>query len=181
MTPALKIDIDGDIFSTDTTSEVIVVGHGVNVRGVMGAGFAALVANKFPEVKKSYQDACSRQDGLTTGSTQIVLARPSLTPMYIANIASQHNPGADAREEWLEQGLKHMYAQIQTAAPYTFSVRLPLIGGGIGGLTPAQSIGIISRAAEIPDFTVTTTLYLRSSDSVYGASLNALQQLGIHN
>jgi hypothetical protein len=78
----------GDVFTT----EAAFLGHGVNLRGVMGAGVAKTVREKYPNTYTAYKEmtdkgelglgfylAC-REDGIT-----------------IFNLATQLYPGPDAR------------------------------------------------------------------------------------
>lgn len=164
MSSPFSIVVDGDIFSIHTAANTIVVGHGVNVAGVMGAGFAKQVADRFPQVKAMYQQACGSEE-LTPGNTQITYAGIGF---YIANIASQDLPGKNARVEWMASALDVMYRHMIDAPHTRFDVRLPLIGAGIGGLSPDQSLTTMIRAAlrnRAPN--ISTTLYLRSADFVY--------------
>lgn len=155
----LAVTTHQDIFSVPKDGAVTVIGHGVNVRGVMGAGFARLIATKYPGVKAEYMQACS-DASLTPGLTQIIPVSPSLA---IANIASQENPGADATEDNLRDALRNLYAMTAVVG-VPVHVRLPLIGAGIGGLDPITVAGIIFTAACDAAGTVGTTLYLRDAD-----------------
>lgn len=152
--------IGGDIFNTDNTDTPVVIAHGVNVKGVTG-GFAALVFGKiFPETVPDYLEAC--HDGfLTPGRTQIV---PTNTRnVFVANIASQENPGADARLEWLVSGLDRMYVSLNRLRS-SVEVRLPLIGGGIGGIDPIQAADAIRLSAKMASNGINTSLYLLEND-----------------
>lgn len=148
-----------DIFADGDEGVVTVIGHGVNTRGVMGAGFAALIARRFPLVKSAYVRACS-DGGLTAGNTQVV---PVTATLAVANIASQVNPGADATVEHLRDALGALYLQASKVAT-PVHIRLPLIGAGIGGIDPLTAAGVILAAAEGASANVTTTLYLLPSD-----------------
>lgn len=164
MFPALKIVVDGEIFDTDTSADAIVVGHGVNTVGVMGAGFAKQVAALFPQVKAEYAAACANRE-LTPGHTQVVRAD---TAYYVANIASQDSPGRYARVDWLSTALGEMYGYMRDTHHITFDVRLPLIGAGIGGIAPQDSLlTIIESALRHRSDNISTSLYLRSADPVY--------------
>lgn len=172
----MDLRIDDNIFER-SDNKTLVVGHGVNVRGLMGAGFAKLVADRYPNVKKTYVMAC--MDGtLTMGQTQLLVAEPGV---WVANIASQERPGRDAREVWLSSALDSMYLQLRQhtgphgcvqgnlqSGQYTghINVRLPLIGAGIGGLDPVRAADIILAASNAHDSSfINTTLYLLSGDS----------------
>jgi len=148
-----------DIFSDFRDDETVVIGHGVNVKGVMGAGFAALIARRFPDVKSTYQQACIN-GALPVGSTQIV---PVDATLSVANIASQEHPGPDATVERLLSGLRDLYRQTE-AVSVPVNVRLPLIGAGIGGIDPITAAhAILLTACDAPDH-VRTSLHLLTSD-----------------
>lgn len=146
-----------DIFAESPA--VTVIGHGVNIKGVMGAGFAALVAKRFPDVKSAYVDAC-RAGTLTAGRTQVV---PVNSHLAIANIASQVNPGADATVENLWAGLDDLYRQA-AIVNMPVQVRLPLIGAGIGGIDPITAAHAILSAASNASYNVHTSLHLLPTD-----------------
>lgn len=156
------LEVGGNIFSTQTTANVVVIGHGVNTQGVMGAGFAKLISDKFPEVKSSYIAAC-RDGSLVAGGTQIVMSsNPSCA---IANIASQQFPGADATVDRLRSGLELMFDQLRQNNSTTFDARLPLIGAGIGGIPPTVAADTIFDTVyrSCPE-NATVTLYLLPTD-----------------
>ena len=117
------IERHGDIW--DTPADV--VGHGVNLRGVMGAGLAAQVREKFPDVFEQYRKACS-EGSLKPGGVQIVY-RPG--GLNIANIASQVEPGPNARYDLLVSGICNTMIRCYHSG---LSLALPQIGCGIGGL-----------------------------------------------
>lgn len=148
-----------DIFAAEPAGQVTVIGHGVNTRGVMGAGFAALIARRFPAVKAEYVRACS-DARLTAGRTQIV---PVTLTLAVANIASQVNPGADATVEHLQEGLDDLYRQAAQARVPVY-IRLPLIGAGIGGIDPITAAATILVAAGNATDNVATSLHLLASD-----------------
>lgn len=168
----IDVRVDENIFDTETACTCIVIAHGVNTQGVMGAGFAGLVANQYPQVKAEYQAAC-RAGNLIPGTTQVV--HVTFSTLFIANVASQQKPGRDARAEWLATGLDDMYAAMRERPATTFDLRLPLIGAGIGGLSPTVSVQTITAAARRNAANhIRTTLYLRSTDRVYTEAVSAL-------
>lgn len=146
-----------DIFAPPAVNTVI--GHGVNTRGLMGAGFAALIARRFPDVKRVYVHACNAGN-LRAGMAQVV---PVDAMLSVANIASQVNPGADATIENLRAGLNDLYRQAALVT-VPVHVRLPLIGAGIGGIDPVAAAHTILAAAAGASSNVTTSLHLLPSD-----------------
>lgn len=168
------VQINENIFDHETICTAIVVAHGVNTRGVMGAGFAGLVANQYPQVKAEYQQEC-RSGNLQPGGVHVARASEHL---FVANVASQQVPGRDARVEWLVDGLNALYDLMAAKPDITFDVRMPLIGAGIGGLSPTVSVNTIyGIARDRRARNIMTTLYLRSQDRVCPEAFHALETL----
>ncbi|WAC50452.1 macro domain-containing protein [Frigoribacterium sp. SL97] len=115
----------GDLFSSTAAG----IGHGVNTTGVMGAGIAPLFKARHPEMYREYRIAC-QTGGLVAGETMI-WAAPTPGPV-IYNIASQDRPGAHARLEWLESGVRGALRDADMRGVEV--IALPRIGCGIGGL-----------------------------------------------
>lgn len=121
------IEVTGDLF--DGGYEAI--GHGINCKGVQGAGIALQFKNRFPGQYRTYRTLCLRGE-LIPGGVQIWNEGG-----YCGfNIASQDEPGADAKISWLREGLIEA-AQIAKAADIP-TIAIPRIGCGIGGLTWPQ-------------------------------------------
>lgn len=119
--------VEGDLFRQ---GDVQALGHGVNCKGVMGAGIAPLFKKRFPAMYIQYRDLCDRGT-LTPG-----LVFPYMTNVYtrrwVYNMATQDSPGADATYAWLDSTLRavRLHAEVNNVP----SVALPRIGAGIGGL-----------------------------------------------
>lgn len=114
----------GDLF---TQPDVEALAHGVNCKGVMGAGIAPLFKNKFPGLYDQYRHWCD------TGLLEPGGVFPWLTDTKIVfNLASQDKPGADASLLWLNRSLMKMREMCVTMG--VRSVAAPRIGAGIGGL-----------------------------------------------
>lgn len=150
----------GDIFD----SYAPVIGHGVNIYGVMGAGIAKTVRHLYPSVYRVYRQACE-EAALLGGQTLIVEAEEwdGDNPRYIANISSQEAPGADAKFELLHDGLKMTLDQMTTAG-YT-TLALPHIGAGIGGLTLEGVMEVIEKlSTEYSHIDIEVWTYAPSGD-----------------
>ena len=91
-------DQTGNIFTTRAQA----IGHGVNTKGVMGAGIAFSVRLMYPEVYLEYRELCESGE-LQPGDVYTALDENS--GRYIVNLASQDAPGANARLEWLRASL----------------------------------------------------------------------------
>lgn len=120
------IQATGSLF--DTTAPAI--GHGVNTSGVMGAGVAALVRSRWPQLYPAYQAACHSGTLVPGGVFPWQTRGPGVRILY--NLASQPKPGRYAR---LDLIAKSGAATLAHAGALGFDrVAIPRIGAGIGGL-----------------------------------------------
>lgn len=117
------IEMTGNIFTTTAPA----IGHGVNIKGLMGSGIAVQFRTLFPEMFRQYKAVCGSL-ALQAGEV-FVYESPNFT---VYNIASQDLPGKNARLDWLEDGLRATIADAEIRG-YSI-VALPQIGCGIGGL-----------------------------------------------
>lgn len=140
----------GDLFAHPSQA----LAHGVNCRGVAGAGVAAMMKQRYPNAIYQYQVLAQRGD-LPPGGAMICPGGPG--DRTIIHCASQNEPGPDAREEWLRSSLT---VGLDLAVSHGInSVALPLIGGGIGGLDPAVAEQIIREVSDASPVAVTLVLY----------------------
>jgi O-acetyl-ADP-ribose deacetylase (regulator of RNase III) len=131
----------GDLFMFDVDA----IAHGVNCRGYMGAGIAASFKQRFPQMFQEYRKHCL--DG-TLHPGGIYAYRHG--HRYIYNIASQRDPGATARVEWLRLGLHIMLFHASRNNVQTIAI--PWIGCGIGGLEKADLVEILDELAKNEEF-----------------------------
>lgn len=117
--------IKGNLF----TSEAKAIGHGVNCKGAMGAGIAKLFRQEFPEMYEEYREICLRGE-LQPG--EVFTWWDERKNVWVYNIASQNNLGADARLEWFEEAAFSALAHADLNG--VEEVAIPQIGCGIGGL-----------------------------------------------
>lgn len=119
----------GNLFDTSLTH----IGHGVNTKGVMGAGIAKEFRDRFPENYRVYKEWCDKKL-FDPGETIAYLDvdQTNVKTYWVHNIASQDKPGANARYDWLESALWRS-VEIVVEKGET-SIAIPLIGCGIGGL-----------------------------------------------
>lgn len=115
----------GDLF----TSTAPALGHGVNTKGVMGAGIAVEFRRRYPQMYDHYRETC-RRGALQPGDTLPWFDGPSRR--FVFNMASQDKTGADAKLAWLESSLGESCATLAQFELTTLAV--PRIGCGIGGL-----------------------------------------------
>lgn len=131
--------VHGDLFTVDAE----VIGHGTNTHGVMGAGIAKAFRAKFPKMYADYKRDC--ENGLfVPGDAEFYTENCDGKFYGIFNLFSQDKPGADARYEWLLLALsKAANDLVRTAHVGDFihyTLAIPLIGCGIGGLSFADFI-----------------------------------------
>lgn len=113
----------GDLFTTEATK----IGHGVNTKGVMGAGIAKAFKEKYPNNYKAYANEC-KLGNLKPGGLMVWLEDGK----SIYNLASQDNPGADASYAWLFESTNRAARRLLNMKEKTLAI--PQIGCGIGGL-----------------------------------------------
>lgn len=116
----------GDLFTTDAKF----IAHGVNCVGVMGAGVAWSVRDRFPETYLAYNQRC-KQGKLGPGG----LFAHFENDKFIVNLATQDQPGAHARYEWVFECFYKLSRKLSTLSNNEkITVAIPQIGCGIGGL-----------------------------------------------
>lgn len=114
----------GSLF--DSTAPVLA--HGVNLRGVMGAGIAKSFRDLYPVNYAAYRDAC-RRGWLDEGDCLLHYEGGK----WIANLSTQVELGADADYDRLRAALHQLCSRVEQfrgRAP----IAIPEIGCGIGGL-----------------------------------------------
>lgn len=135
------IEKHGDVFDTDA----FWIGHGVNCRGVMGSGIAKTVRERFPLTYEAYKKVCMAEN-LRPGEVYGIYEHQKV----ILNIASQNEPGPDARYDWAFDGLLAAAKRVQTSkwTNKPKKIAIPEIGCGIGGLQWPEMADLI-RAVEV--------------------------------
>lgn len=109
-----------------------IIAHGVNTRGVFGAGLAKKISQKYPIVKEAY----SRKDGYVLGDVQIVTINNGLV---IANCFTQNNYGRDKHIKYaspnaIYNSLSLTAALMRGTTYLSNGLYIPHIGCGLGGL-----------------------------------------------
>lgn len=117
--------IEGDLFAVPARA----IGHGVNCKGVMGAGIARPIREKFPEMYEAYKEEC-KSGRLKPGG--VFPWYEEASDLWIYNMASQDKPGPDARLTWLAEAAASTLEHASKQGIY--AVNIPQIGCGIGGL-----------------------------------------------
>lgn len=120
----------GDLFAQP---DIDCIGHGVNTKGVMGAGIAVLFRRKYPDMYRQYVLWCDLGILRPGQSMPWETADNQGRPTFIFNIASQNEPGKDATLDWLQCGVNQAIVQARQLGRDKLAI--PRIGAGIGGLT----------------------------------------------
>jgi O-acetyl-ADP-ribose deacetylase (regulator of RNase III) len=123
--------LTGDLFATAdrSRSENVALAHGVNCRGVMGAGIAVQFRARWRRMYEHYSDVCAR-GGMKPGNCLAWRDPESLVTIY--NMASQDQPGRTARVKWVRDSLLAALGHAEETGVHTLA--MPRIGCGIGGL-----------------------------------------------
>jgi O-acetyl-ADP-ribose deacetylase (regulator of RNase III) len=117
-----------------TTVSVGVVLHGVNCQGVMGAGIARALADKYPKILGNYSKLCAeaRNPYDLLGEVDYVEISPSLT---IANCFTQNFFGISSKPPALYSAIQDCLANVARKYQDSTFLFMPPIGCGLGGLT----------------------------------------------
>lgn len=121
----------GDLFAGDYNA----ISHGVNCRGVMGAGISRPFMQKYPDMYEDYRAKCA-SNNRRPGAYDRYLVDEDGKRVAVYNLFSQDNPGADATKDALFLsllGASHDVV-VNSQGEGRFIFAMPLIGCGIGGL-----------------------------------------------
>lgn len=115
----------GDLFASDER----VIAHGCNCQGVMGAGVALIVAQRYPIVKKKYKAAVNA-GVFNLGYAQFVLDEENDRGVY--NLATQKQAGPNGSRWGVFIAFANMFEH--AAANNIVRIGMPRIGCGIAKL-----------------------------------------------
>lgn len=116
--------VSGDLFAPGGPAALA---HGVNCQGFMGAGIAKQFRDTFHEMYREYQRLCA--DGDFHPGVCIPWQRNGRT---VFNLATQDQPGPDARIEAVIESVRKMIDLAPSLG--VERIGMPLVGSGIGGL-----------------------------------------------
>ena len=133
------IHMVGDIFGSSAGA----IGHGINAKGVMGAGIALQFKKAYPDMYRVYKEACDA--GMIKGGGSYGWQDPD-SGLIIFNICSQVEPGPNASYDLLVQGVEGSINQALWLG--IDRIALPRIGSGIGGLDDDVVEAILEVLAE---------------------------------
>lgn len=120
--------LHGDLFSTSANA----VAHGVNMRGVMGAGIAVQFREKFPQMFGAYKALCEHDAVSDMGVMPWKVDTYKGKGQYVMNIFSQVEPGANAEIGRIATGVLRSIDFLIDRGINGMSI--PWIGCGIGGI-----------------------------------------------
>lgn len=134
---------EGDLFAQD---DLVALGHGVNCRGVMGAGIALPFSKLDSGMYAAYKEICYNGE-LRPGD---IFPWRLDDGRVVYNIASQDRPGRNATYSALGLGL---YKTARHATKNGIAnIGIPRIGCGIGGLEWDKVRYLITEIAEETSF-----------------------------
>ena len=143
---------EGDLF----TCGIADIAHGVNCKGVMGAGIAVQFRKRWPQMYESYRRRCLRDEMLPG---EIMVWQPGRKDgPHVFSLATQDEPGASAKPWMITAAIGRM---ITEARYYKIrEIAMPMIGCGIGGLTETDLRRCLLPYADAPvDLTVIVLPY----------------------
>jgi O-acetyl-ADP-ribose deacetylase (regulator of RNase III) len=116
--------IRGDILETDSD----VIAHGVNCKGVFGAGLAKEIRDKWPEVYNNYMDKFLRL-GWRLGEIQINYPENKI----VVNMATQENYGRDPKKVYVDYSAVAVCLDklFKYCKEHSLSCAIPKIGCGL--------------------------------------------------
>lgn len=136
----------------DATEDIIA--HQVNCKGVMGAGVAWCVKNRFPAAYRKYKALCEEYEGRDEellGECQIVLCKKTDgTPAVIANLFAQHRygwKGIHTDERAFAEALSELARKARRLKKKTIAMPYK-IGCGLGGGNWDRIYKIIEKALD---------------------------------
>lgn len=132
----------GNIFETKCN----VIGHGVNCRGVFGAGIALQMRRKYPQVYDAYANKHA-SSGWMPGDIQIVKL-PYGVDKYIVNMATQYDYGRNATFASLTYIEDCLDKILVFCSENNLNLAIPYIGAGLGGLTKDAVKNTVKKVCE---------------------------------
>lgn len=118
--------VKGDLFKSVET----LIAHGCNAQGVMGAGVARVIKEKYPSAYESYV-AHKKKFGLEMG--RVIFAKSE--DRVIANCITQKKFGSDGKKYVDYDAIREAMVQVNAycRVKKLNSFAMPKIGAGLGG------------------------------------------------
>ena len=122
----------GNIFTSGAAALV----SPVNCIGVMGKGLALEFKKRFPMMFEEYRQRCAGVYGFGAGKIMPIIIHGTST--IVINFSTKKHWKDNSRLEWVDAGLKELHnylaARVMRKENYKFSVAIPPLGCGLGGL-----------------------------------------------
>lgn len=120
--------VQGDLFDPDFEFDALA--QGVNTYGVMGSGIALDFKHRWPEMYEDYHKKCITNRSILPGLLHIW----DESEPVIYNLFSQTHPDRDGDYGLLEKSVWLMRQAAEHSDGRVWTVGLPWIGCGVGGL-----------------------------------------------
>lgn len=133
----------GDLFAP--MDDVDAKAHGVNCRGVMGAGVARVFRFKHPLMHVAYQQLCRAEREQLLGRVMSWPTEPFYDYRWLYNLFTQDLPGPDARLDAVRSSVTKMLTHAERN--HVRTIALPRIGCGIGGLVWEDVAAVLEEVA----------------------------------
>ena len=143
--------ISGNLFEKNETGKSCFLVHQVNCRGVMGAGLAKTIKQRYPNVYAEYMNALDNR-AAHLGTAQTVFVNDQIIKvMYVVNLFGQDDYGRDKQYTSylaLEEGFSNLNNAIKRMlyTPDRVLIRIPYkMGCGLGGGNWNKVLSIIKN------------------------------------
>lgn len=152
-------EIRGDLFAVPGLDALA---HGVNCRGVMGAGIALQFKRRWPAMFRAYG---VRSQYMRPGD--LFDWHDPVTHRWIYNLATQASPGPCATLDAVRLSVGRMVEHAVTR--HVRRIGMPRVGCGIGGLSWEDVQPIVAQAAQRVDIVVVE--WAKSAAPMKGATI----------
>lgn len=118
-------------------AEEDIIAHGCNCQGKMGSGVAKAIRDRFPSAYSQYLGLCKSRTNKSSllGLAQIVAVGYDPNK-FVANCFTQEYYGYDSKAYASKEAIRNSLTEVSDfASRYNYSVALPPIGCGLGGLS----------------------------------------------
>lgn len=147
----IKFITDKNILNTD--AEILV--NTVNTVGVMGAGLAKAVREKFPECFGPYERACRDKSFNIGDILEVSITRDSASspPNWIFHFPTKTHWKYPSKLSYIETGLNKLVFILSNKSDYTYikKVAIPALGSSLGHLNWLEVKRLIENRLTKPD------------------------------
>lgn len=160
----------GDI--TDFSGDAIV--NPANPLGIMGGGVALAIKRKGGDI---IEEEARRKAPIPIGSA-VATSSGKLKCKFVIHAPTVERPGGASNRDYVYKAVK---AALTLAKDLGLkSIALPLMGAGVGGLSPEESLkSMLAAILETSQLDLTVYLYLRSDELIHVAK-RVLSEHGLY-